>query len=127
LDPGSAYQILVVEDDAGVARFLQALLTDRGYQVARAANAIEALVALTVPRAELPRAVILDLGLPLESGVSVLSFLRKVVGSGLPVVVLTGRQDPEEEAAVRALGVSAFLHKPADADQLIQALAGVIR
>lgn len=127
MDPGSAYQILVVEDDAGVARFLQALLTDRGYQVARAANAIEALVALTVPRAELPRAVILDLGLPLESGVSVLSFLRKVVGSGLPVVVLTGRQDPEEEAAVRALGVSAFLHKPADADQLIQALAGVIR
>jgi DNA-binding response OmpR family regulator len=127
LDPGSAYQILVVEDDAGVARFLQALLTDRGYQVARAANAIEALVALTVPRAELPRAVILDLGLPLESGVSVLSFLRKVVGSGLPVVVLTGRQDPEEEAAVRALGVSAFLHKPADADQLIQALAGAVR
>jgi DNA-binding response OmpR family regulator len=123
----SAYTVLVVEDEPAVARFLQALLVHRGYQVVRAANAVEALVALTVPRAELPQAVILDLGLPLESGVSVLSFLRKVVGSGLPVVVLTGRQDPEEEAAVRALGVSAFLHKPADADQVLRALAAGIR
>jgi len=123
----SPYTILVVEDDPVVARFLEALLVDRGYHVLRAANAVEALVALTVPRPELPDAVILDLGLPLESGVSVLSFLRKVVGSGLPVVVLTGRQDPETETAVRALGVSAFLHKPADADQVLQALAAVLR
>jgi DNA-binding response OmpR family regulator len=117
----------VVEDDPVVARFLEALLVDRGYHVLRAANAVEALVALTVPRSELPDAVILDLGLPLESGVSVLSFLRKVVGSGLPVVVLTGRQDPEGEASVRALGITAFLHKPADADQVLQALAAALR
>jgi len=127
LDPGSACAILVVEDDPAVARFLQALLVDRGYQVMRAANAAEALVALTAPRAELPDAVMLDLGLPLESGVSVLSFLRKVVGDGMPVVVLTGRQDAEEEGAVRALGVSAFLHKPVDAEQVVKALAAAVR
>jgi DNA-binding response OmpR family regulator len=123
----SAYVILVVEDDPAVARFLESLLLDRGYQVLRAGNAVEALVALTAPRPELPHAVILDLGLPLESGVSVLSFLRKVVGSGLPVIVLTGRQDEEEEAAVRDLGVSAFLRKPAAAEQVLQVLAAVLR
>jgi DNA-binding response OmpR family regulator len=125
--PGSADVILVVEDDPAVSRFLELLLIDRGYRVLRAANSVEALVALTAPRSELPQAVILDLGLPLESGVSVLSFLRKVVGSGLPVVVLTGRQDPESESAVRALGVSAFLHKPADAEQVLRAVAGALR
>lgn len=123
----SAYTILVVEDDPAVARFLESLLLDRGYQVLRAGNAVEALVALTAPRPELPHAVILDLGLPLESGVSVLSFLRKVVGRGLPVIVLTGRQDEEEEAAVRDLGVSAFLRKPATAEQVLQVLAAVFR
>jgi DNA-binding response OmpR family regulator len=117
----------VVEDDPAVARFLESLLLDRGYQVLRAGNAVEALVALTAPRPELPHAVILDLGLPLESGVSVLSFLRKVVGRGLPVIVLTGRQDEEEEAAVRDLGVSAFLRKPATAEQVLQVLAAVFR
>lgn len=122
----SHHNILVVEDDLTASRFLEALLLDRGYQVLHARNGVDALVALTAPRPELPDAVILDLGLPLESGVSVLSFLRGVMRSGAPVVVLTGRQDPDEEAAVRELGISAFLRKPASADQLLQAIAAVL-
>lgn len=123
---GSPYRILVVEDDLAVSRFLEALLLDRGYQVLQARNGVDALVALTAPRLELPHAVILDLGLPLESGVSVLSFLRSVMGSGVPVVVLTGRQDPDEEAAVRGLGISAFLRKPASPEQVLHAVAAVL-
>ena len=122
----SRHRILVVEDDPPVCRFLVALLLDRGYQVTQARNGIEALVALTAPPSELPHAVILDLGLPLESGVSVLSFLRSVMRGGLPVIVLTGRQDPEEEAAVRNLGVAAFLRKPANPEQLLGALTAAL-
>jgi type IV pili sensor histidine kinase/response regulator len=123
---GSPYRILVVEDDLAVSRFLEALLLDRGYQVLQARNGVDALIALTAPRLELPHAVILDLGLPLESGVSVLSFLRSVMRSGVPVIVLTGRQDPDEEAAVRALGVSAFLRKPASPEQVLHSIASVL-
>jgi DNA-binding response OmpR family regulator len=117
---------LVVEDDPLVCRFLEALLLDRGYQVIQARNGVEALVALTAPPSELPHAVILDLGLPLESGVSVLSFLRSVMRGGLPVIVLTGSQDSEEEAAVRKLGVAAFLRKPANPEQVLGALAAAL-
>ncbi len=118
--------VLVVEDDVAVARFLEALLLDRGYQVQQARNGVDALVALTAPRAELPDAILLDLGLPLESGASVLSFLRSVLRSGVPVVVLTGTRDPEDEAAVKALGVSAFLRKPASPDQVLHAVASAL-
>jgi DNA-binding response OmpR family regulator len=123
---GARHRVLVVEDDPLVCRFLEALLLDRGYQVIQARNGVEALVALTAPPAELPHAVILDLGLPLESGVSVLSFLRGVMRGGLPVIVLTGSQDSEEEAAVRQLGVAAFLRKPANPEQVLGALAAAL-
>ena len=124
---GDPYRVLVVEDDPPVARYLEALLADRGYQVLQARNGVEALVALTASPHELPHAVILDLGLPLEAGISVLSFLRNVMRSGAPVIVLTGQQDPEQEAAVRELGVARFFRKPASADQLLGAVAAALR
>jgi DNA-binding response OmpR family regulator len=116
-------RVLVVEDDAEVLRFLQELLVANDYQVIQARNGVEAMVALTAPASQLPHVVVLDLGLPLESGVSVLTFVRNVMQSGLPVIVLTGRSDAEEEAAVRELGVSAFLRKPASAQSVLAALS----
>ena len=118
--------MLVVEDNAEVMRLLVELLGGRGYEVVRAGNGVEAMAALTAPAPEPPHLVLLDLGLPLESGVSVLSFLRNVMQSGLPVVVLTGRADPEEESAVRELGVSAYLRKPASPDKVLAAISDAL-
>jgi len=114
--------VLVVEDDAAVMSFLDELLSGNGYQVLKARNGVDAMVALTAPEAELPGVVLLDINLPLESGISVLSFLRKVMLSGLPVVVLTGSAGHEEEEAVRELGVSCYLRKPAGSSQVLSAL-----
>jgi DNA-binding response OmpR family regulator len=116
-------RVLVVEDEPEVLILLTDLLTRHGYEVLPARNGISAMVALTVPEPDGPQIVLLDLGLPLESGASVLSFLRNVVRSGIPVVVLTGRTDAEEETAVRALGVSEYLHKPASPHQILSALS----
>jgi len=116
-------RILVVEDEPPVMQFLVALLTQAGYQVLQARNGVEAMVALTAPRRDLPHAVLLDVGLPLEDGISVLNFLRNVIRSGIPVIVVTGRSDPEEEAAVRELGITAFLRKPPDGQQILSALS----
>ena len=116
-------RVLVVEDNPEVMRFLDELLVLNNYEVVLARNGIGAMVALTAPKPESPHVVLLDLGLPLESGVSVLAFLRQVMQSGLPVIVLTGRQDPDEEAAVRELGVSSYLSKPASADEVLTAIS----
>ncbi len=120
---GGGVRVLVVEDEPPVMQFLKALLVDRGYDVVEARNGVEAMVALTAPRSELPEAILLDIGLPLEGGVSVLSFLRNVLRSRIPVIVVTGRQDAEEEAALRELGITAFLRKPPNAHQILSALS----
>jgi DNA-binding response OmpR family regulator len=119
----NACRILIVEDDAPVMEFLANLLSGNSYEVAQARNGVEAMVALTAPEAEMPHAVLLDIGLPLEDGVSVLTFLRNVMQSGLPVIVLTGRNDPDEENAAQDLGVAAYLQKPASSQQVLAALS----
>jgi len=116
-------RVLVVEDEPPVMQFLDALLTQSGYEVLQARNGVEAMVALTAPRRNLPHAILLDLGLPLEDGISVLNFLRNVMRSGIPVIVLTGRQEPQEEAAVRELGITALLRKPPNSQQILSALS----
>lgn len=120
-------RVLVVEDDEEVGRFLEEVITASGYLVVRAKNGGEAVAALAAPEQEAPHAVLLDLNLPLESGVSVLSFLRNVMHSGLPVVVLTGSGGAEEERAARSLGVSDYLLKPASRAQVLQALRSALR
>ncbi|UCC69381.1 MAG: response regulator transcription factor [Armatimonadota bacterium] len=119
----TSHRVLVVEDDEELMGFLEDLLVANGYEVMPARNGVEAMVALTAPDGENPQVVLLDLGLPLESGVSVLTFLRNVLRSGVPVVVLTGQQDPEGEAAVRELGISSYLRKPAPPGEVLAALA----
>lgn len=104
-------------------QFLDALLTQSGYEVLQARNGVEAMVALTAPRRDLPHAILLDLGLPLEDGISVLNFLRNVMRSGIPVIVVTGRKEPEEEAAVRELGITALLRKPPNSQEILSALS----
>ncbi len=116
-------RILVVEDDPATMQFLEALIRDRGYEVLRARNGVEAMVALTAPHPELPHAILLDIGLPLEGGASVLHLLRNVLQSRIPVIVITGRQDAEEEATLRGLGITAFLRKPPNTDQILSALS----
>jgi len=115
-------RVLVVEDNAELMAVLAEVLSGQGYQVMEARNGVEAMVALTAPENESPDVVLLDVGLPLESGVSVLAFLRNVMQSGLPVVVLTGSADPGEEAAMRDLGISAYLRKPAAQQDVVAAI-----
>lgn len=119
-------RILVVEDEPSDMHFLDALLTHGGYEVIQARNGVEAMVALTASRRDLPHAILLDLGLPLENGVSVLSFLRKVMRSGIPVIVVTGRQDPEQDDAVRELGITTLLRKPPKVQQILSALSDAL-
>ena len=116
-------RVLVVEDEPPVMQFLDALLTQAGYEVLQARNGIEAMVALTAPRRDLPHAILLDLGLPLEDGFSVLNFLRNVMRSGVPVIVVTGRKEPQEEAAVRELGITALLRRPPNSQEILSALS----
>ena len=105
----TAVQVLLVEDDPGVAEMYRAHLTASGYGVTLAVTGEEALaLALDAP----PDIVYLDLGLPEMSGIAVLAQLRSQPSTAaLPVVVLTNYSEPELIAQARALGAQDYLIK----------------
>jgi len=116
-------RVLIVEDNAELLAVLEELLVRQGYQVLKAQNGVQALVHLTGAASDLPDVMVLDVGLPLQNGVTVLDFVRNAVRSSLPVIILTASADPDQEAELRKLGVSGYLHKPASAEHILAAIS----
>jgi PAS domain S-box-containing protein len=101
--------VLIVEDDAGFARLLEAELAVKGLTSVWAPDAETADQLIGQMAA---RAVVLDLMLPGARGESFLARLRGVHASELPVVVVTIQElDATETLALRTAGVVAVLRK----------------
>ena len=114
-------RILLVDDDAAVLRGVAGLLRDEGYRIETATTAAEAHDALS---RDPPAAVILDLGLPGESGLSLLARLSRPLPA--PVVVLSGGATPGEAAQALKLGATDFVEKPPTAERLLTALQNAL-
>jgi CheY-like chemotaxis protein len=101
--------VLVVEDDSGFARLLEAELAARGLSSVWAADAETAEHLMTTNGA---RAVVLDLLLPGLSGEAFLQRLRKKHGPGVPVVIVTLKDlDAAASLVLQRAGVTAVLRK----------------
>jgi CheY-like chemotaxis protein len=96
--------VLVVDDEATVRRLVVDTLADR-YELAEAADGIEALEAIATRR---PDAIVLDLILPRLDGLAVLERLQQEPELRMiPVVVLTARQlTPDDRRLLRAQAVA---------------------
>jgi len=114
--------ILVVEDDPGFARLLEAALTPLGLTAVCTASAEAALERLASVD---PQAVLLDLLLPGLQGEDFLRRLRALRGPDLPVTVVTVKDlSAEERAALRQMGAVATLRKgPGVASRAARAVA----
>ena len=85
------YKVLIIDDEAQIRRLLRMTLETNEYKVFEASSAKEGMLAVTMNH---PDVILLDLGLPDESGLSLLRQLRE--WSAVPVIVLTV-QDSEWE------------------------------
>lgn len=117
LAPSTA-QILVVDDELEIRTSLKKLITRFGYTVRAAASAEEADSWLDAERFD---ALLLDIELPRMKGIE---FLRWALEKDpeLPVIMLSGLDDPE--LAIRCIdhGARTYLVKPVEADFLRLAL-----
>ena len=111
-------KLLVVEDDQIYANSLLRRLTKLGYQVFHAATPSEALL---LARQHLPTAVILDMHLDGESGLSLITPMRNVLKDA-KIVLLTGYASIATAVDAIKLGADNYLAKPADLDTIINAL-----
>ena len=107
--------ILVIEDDTGVQKYLKELLIDNGYSVTLTSDGITALNHLNKV---LPDLVVLDLGLPNMSGEAVISEIRKKYPK-LPVLILTAKDAVSDIVTGLNLGADDYMTKPFVADEFL--------
>ena len=117
--------VLIVEDEVPLVTLLRYNLEREGFAVAEANDGEEALLRVAEDK---PDAVLLDLMLPLVSGLEVCRRLRRMPNTrALPIIMLTARG--EESDRVRGLdsGADDYVVKPFSPSELIARLRSVMR
>lgn len=118
-------KIVLADDDRALVHMLGAAFRKRGWTVVQAFDAMQAV--MFIKHSPRPDAVVLDLGMPGGTGFNVLETLgRSAVTSAIPVVVLTGKQEPEAEHQCRAMGAAGFLRKPVAPEEVIAEVEGIV-
>jgi DNA-binding response OmpR family regulator len=117
-----AEHILVVEDEAAVARGLQYALTQEGWSVTLARSGEEAL-QLIAERA--PDLAILDVRLPGMSGFDLCRELRRTMT--IPILMLTARIEEIDKVLGLELGADDYMTKPFKVRELIARVRALLR
>ena len=116
-------RVLVVEDDGELASVLVRGLTAEGFVVSVAGDG---LTALTLTRQQRFDVIVLDLMLPRLNGFRFCERLRDD-GDPTPVLVLTARQDEQDEASALDTGADDYLTKPFSFVVLVAHLRALLR
>lgn len=115
--PSSRIRVLVVEDEALSRHALCQVLHRCGFFSAGAADGNQALEMVKFFR---PQAIIMDLRMPRLDGFEATRRLKAdQATAAIPVLALTGSNDPEDRRQALAAGVDTFLTKPINLDQLM--------
>lgn len=107
-------KILIVEDEKKIARFLELELKHEGYEVICAYDGREGLDAALSGKPDL---LILDLMLPLLSGIEVCRRLRQT--SDMPVIMLTAKDDVSDKVMGLDMGADDYMTKPFAIEELL--------
>ena len=111
-------QILIVEDDANIAKLISIRLANVDYATIWAKDGGE---ALTAARKNLPDLILLDVTLPVMDGFQVLKKLKTDLATKhIPVIMLTARSDGLSVIAGIDSGAEAYLVKPIHFTDLIR-------
>ena len=116
-------RILLVEDDEMIGRSLDGALTRAGMAVDWVDRGADGLAALSNTEYGL---LLLDLGLPDESGLEILRRLRQR-GDSTPVMIITARDNLDSRIAGLDGGADDYVIKPFDFDELHARIRAVIR
>lgn len=126
-----AAHVLIVDDDAKIARSVSELLALGGFQVSLAFGGQDALTklqaSLSAPQTGFDL-VLVDIGMPEISGLDVLKWIRRHPQlKYLRVVMLTGVTDKREMVEALTLGADDYITKPASPQELLARTKTLVR
>ncbi|HEY3308315.1 MAG TPA: response regulator [Desulfuromonadaceae bacterium] len=118
------HHILIVEDEESLLKLETILLQVKGYDVTGAATGHAALAKLEQKNFDL---VLLDIMLPDIDGFEICSRIKQEPHtSNIPIVMLTAKKNPEDQARGAACGASAYLTKPFKSALIIEVIDGLL-
>ena len=115
-------KILIVEDEASIARFVQLELEHEGYRTKCVADGRQALDEAMENDYDL---IVLDVMLPSLNGIEVLRRLRQVKQT--PVIILTARDQIMDKVAGLDLGANDYMTKPFAIEELLARIRANIK
>lgn len=116
--------ILIVEDSPTQAEALKLILESEGYEAEVARDGHEALERLAERPAEL---VLADVTMPRMDGYALCRALRdEPTTADVPVVMLSGSDDPGAMAQGMRAGVDGWLRKPVDVEELVEGMRSLL-
>ena len=117
------FQLLVVDDDKNIRRFLCAVLSNAGYRPFGAACAEDALKIMEEKRIDL---IVLDVMMPGMDGYEFTKLLRDC-RSDLPILMLTARQLPEDLKKGFLAGTDDYMTKTVNEEELLLRIGALLR
>jgi two-component system KDP operon response regulator KdpE len=121
-DAATAPNVLVVDDELQIRRFLRSGFELDGYSVSEAENGREAIRAATLRPTDL---IILDLALPDLDGSQVLERIRS--WSSVPIIILSVKSSEMEKVRLFELGADDYVTKPFGMAELLARSKVVLR
>jgi two-component system, OmpR family, response regulator MprA len=114
--------ILIADDDEGIRELLRELLDSEGYRVQEATNGAEAIASIAANR---PHAVLMDLMMPVVSGVEATAMLKRDPRTAsIPVLAMSAGRNIV--ALQNDIPADDFIAKPFELSTLIAAIAALI-
>ncbi len=110
----------MLDDEPKFCRALARLLKTYGFEVVTFTDGEEFLAACT---SRLPDCLLLDLHMPDPNGFEI---LERVAARPMPVLVVTGHDQPGNAERVRALGAVGYFLKPVKETQLLAAISAAM-
>ena len=114
--------VLIVEDDSALQNVLQVMFEVNNFRSILAGNAAQGRRDARLHRPDL---VLVDLGLPDQDGLSVITDLRR--WSAVPIIVLSARNDERQRIAAFDAGADDFVMKPFSPPELLARVRATVR
>ena len=119
----SVSHVLVVDDEADIRALIQEILSDEGYEVTVAADAVEARTARAEARFDL---ILLDIWMPDTDGITLLREWSEGGDLKCPVVIMSGHGTVDTAVEATRLGAFDFVEKPLSLAKLLRTVEAAL-
>lgn len=113
-------RILLADDDELLASLLNFRLKKGGYEVHHSSDGKQVKEYLET---EMPDIIVSDIMMPYFSGIELINYVRKDLGSNTPIIIISSAGNEENVLSAFELGANDFISKPVSPSELMVRMA----